>query len=149
MDDGFECRDVRPSDVAIVTRHRFAGSPGHDAERDAFEAWIAARIPTGAYVGRLAEIDGAVVAGAGIVLLDWGPTRGNLGGVCGRVVAVYTEPTWRRRGLASALVRQAMDKAAALGVCDFRLAASPEGAGVYRGLGFRTYDAEMILKTRP
>ena len=146
--DGLEWRDARAADAAIVTRHRFAGAPRRDAERNAFECWVTARISAGTYLGRLAEIDGAVVAGAGIVLLDWGPTRGNLSGICGRVVAVYTEPPWRRRGLASALVRQAMDRAVALGACDFRLAASAEGAGVYRGLGFQRYDAEMILKTQ-
>ena len=146
MDLLFDCRDALPADAALVTRHRFAGTGGPDAERAAFEAWVHARIAAANYLGRLACIDGEVVAGAGIVLLDWGPTRGNLGGICGRIVAVSTEPPWRRRGIASALVRQVIGMAAARGVRDFRLAASAEGAGVYRRLGFKTYDAEMILK---
>ena len=107
---------------------------------------MAARIRSGAGIGRVAGIDGRVVAGAGLVLLDWGPTRGNAGGVCGRVVAVYTDPAWRWRGLASTLVKQVMERAAAQGVRDFRRAASADGATLYRALGFRSYDAEMVFK---
>jgi GNAT superfamily N-acetyltransferase len=146
MDAPLDIHDVGPADAAVVTRHRFAESGAPDAERAAFEAWVAQRIASGSYLGRIASREGVVVAGAGIVLLDWGPTRGNLSGVCGRIVAVHTEPAWRRRGIAGLLVRQAMNMAQGRGVRDFRLAASADGAGVYRGLGFRTYEAEMILK---
>ncbi len=146
MQDSFEFRDVLPSDAAVVTRHRFDGVAGCDAERKAYESWVRRRIEAATYIGRVAQIDGVVVSGAGIVLLDWGPTRGNVCGVLGRVVAVCTEPALRRRGLASSLLRQVMAQAASHGVCDFRLAASAEGAGLYRALGFRPYGAEMILK---
>jgi GNAT superfamily N-acetyltransferase len=146
MESPVEYRDVVGSDAQVVTRHRFDESAGCDAERRAYEAWVATRIATGTYVGRVALVGETVVAGAGVVLLDWGPTRGNVGGICARVVAVYTDPALRRRGLASELVRQAMQRAASLGVRDFRLAASEDGAGMYRQLGFRPYRAEMIFK---
>jgi len=146
MENAPACRDVHAADAAVVTQHRFEGSSGHPLEREAYETWVSARIRSGAYIGRVAEIEGRVVAGAGLVLLDWGPTRGNAGGVCGRVVAVFTEPAWRRRGLASGLVEQVMDRAAAQGVRDFRLAASADAAALYRALGFRPYGAEMVFK---
>ena len=147
MELPFDWRDVLPADAALVTHHRLAGVDGVHAERRAFETWVSTRIAAGTFIGRFACAEGEVIAGAGIVLLDWGPTRGNLGGVCGRVVAVFTELPWRRRGLALALVRQVMDRAAAHGVHDFRLAASTEGASVYRRLGYRSYGSEMMLKT--
>ena len=146
MENAPACRDVLAADAAVVTRHRFDGSSALPLECEAYETWVSARIRSGVYLGRVAEIEGRVVAGAGLVLLDWGPTRGNAGGVCGRVVAVFTESAWRRRGLASALVRQVMDRAAAQGVRDFRLAASADGAALYRALGFRPYGAEMVFK---
>jgi GNAT superfamily N-acetyltransferase len=146
MENAPACRDVLAADAAVVTQHRFEGSMEHPLERKAYESWVSARIRSGAYIGRVAEIEGRVVAGAGLVLLDWGPTRGNVGGVCGRVVAVFTEPAWRRRGLAGGLVEQVMDRAAEQGVRDFRLAASANGAMLYRGLGFRPYGAEMVFK---
>lgn len=148
MDPLPDFRDARIADAAHVTHHRFSGPGGPREERAAFQAWVRERMAGASYIGRLACVDGQVVAGAGIVLLDWGPTRGNLGGVCGRIVAVFTEPAWRRRGTACAAVKQVMDRAAARGVRDFRLAASAEGAGVYRRLGFQAYDAEMILKMK-
>jgi GNAT superfamily N-acetyltransferase len=139
-------RDALVADSHVVTRHRFEGSVGHDAERQAYQAWVSERIARGLYIGRLASDGGHVVSGAGIVLLDWGPTRGNVGGICARVVAVFTEPGFRRRGVASELVRQVMELATALGVRDFRLAASADGASIYRALGFRAYGAEMTFK---
>jgi predicted GNAT family acetyltransferase len=146
MGNLFDYRDVVASDVATVTTHRFDETVDCAAEREAWAAWVSRRIATGVYIGRFALLEGAVVAGAGVVMLDWGPTRDNVSGVCGRIVAVYTQPALRCRGLASALVRQVMDRAVQHGVRDFRLAASVAGSGVYRQLGFRPYDAEMIFK---
>jgi len=146
MENAPACRDVLVADAAIVAHHRFEGSSEHPLERAAYETWVSSHIQSGAYLGRVAEIDGRVVAGAGLVLLDWGPTRGNVGGLCGRVVAVFTEPAWRRRGLARGLVKQVIDRAAERGVRDFRLAASADGAALYRALGFRPYGAEMVFK---
>lgn len=142
----FEYRDVVASDARILTRHRFADAPGCEEERAAYERWVASRVATKVYVGRLAVMEGVVVSGAGLVFLDWGPTRGNVGGLCARVVAVFTEPALRGRGLASRLVREVVARGRERGVRDFRLAASSEGAGLYRELGFRSYGAEMILK---
>jgi GNAT superfamily N-acetyltransferase len=146
MEAFFECRDVVASDVQTVTMHRFVDAADCNEERAAYMRWVAGRIITQAYLGRLAVVDGKVISGAGLVLLDWGPTRGNVGGICARVVAVFTEPALRRRGLASRLVREVVERGRELGVRDFRLAASSEGAGLYRELGFRSYGAEMILK---
>ena len=149
MDREIEYRDVLATDADVLAGHRFDGAVDCDAERVAYSSWVTGRISSGTYLGRVALVDSAVVAGAGVVLLDGGPTRGNVGGILARVVSVYTRPALRRRGVASELVRQVMDKAASLGVRDFRLAASAEGAGLYRALGFRSYDAEMILKLPP
>lgn len=62
------------------------------------DAAVIARIERGSYAGVLAESDGVVVAGAGTVLLDWGPTRGEPTGLRARIVNVYTATDWRRRG---------------------------------------------------
>ena len=146
IDLNVEWRDASSADAAVVSHHRFEGRTEPRAEFEAYLAWVEPRLANGRYLGCLATHDGDVVAGAGVVLLDWGPTRGNLSGVAGRVVAVYTDPAWRRRGLAGALVRRALARAQAQGVRDFRLAASAEGANVYRSIGFEPYVAEMKLR---
>jgi GNAT superfamily N-acetyltransferase len=142
-------RDALPADAAVLTHHRFDTATGCDAERAAYSEWVRRRVEGGAYIGRLALVGGVVISGAGVVLLDWGPTRGNVGGLVGRVVAVFTEPEWRRRGVAGELLRQVMACAAAQGVRDFRLAASTDGAGLYTAIGFKPYGAEMVFKGLP
>lgn len=57
------------------------------------------------------------------------------GGVAG-VYNVATLASWRRRGIASAVLRAALADAAAGGVDTAVLQAAPDGVGVYRRLGF-------------
>lgn len=59
-----------------------------------------------------------------------------LTGRIGTVVNVYTRPSYRRRGLAGALMKQAMDAAVPLGLSYLELSATEAGAPLYRKLGF-------------
>ncbi len=108
--------------------------------------WLAPRIERGTYVGFVADDKGIVIAGAGAVLLDWGPTRGEPSGTRARIVNVFTEHDRRGRGIAKALIDSVMVACAELGVRVFSLAASPDGASMYRSLGFVPYENEMILR---
>jgi ribosomal protein S18 acetylase RimI-like enzyme len=56
---------------------------------------------------------------------------------------VLVDPAFRRRGIATALVRAALDRLEAEGVEAVKLDATPEGAPVYEGLGF---EAELLIK---
>jgi GNAT superfamily N-acetyltransferase len=140
-------RAARPEDADAIASHRYyRGEPAADVE--AYAAWLPSRIERGTYVGFVAEADGHVVAGAGAVLLDWGPTRGDTAGVRARIVNVYTASAWRRQGIASSLVRAVMAACTGAGVRTFSLATSPEGAAMYVALGFEPYPEEMILRPR-
>ena len=108
--------------------------------------WLAPRIERGTYVGFVADDKGIVIAGAGAVLLDWGPTRGEPSGTRARIVNVFTDHDRRGRGIAKALIDSVMVACAELGVRVFSLAASPDGASMYRSLGFVPYENEMILR---
>ncbi len=69
-------------------------------------------INEGKYIGWLTEDEGKVVAGAGLLLLDWPPhpldprstQRGYL-------LNVYVEPEYRRRKLASHLIEYVLAEA--------------------------------------
>ena len=65
----------------------------------------------------------------------------------GRVLAwvgmVLVDPEFRRRGIATALVRAALDSLEAEGASAVKLDATPEGAQVYEGLGF---EAELRIE---
>jgi GNAT superfamily N-acetyltransferase len=136
-------RDVVPDDAREVARHR-GFPPSELAAQAGYAAWLAPRIAAGAYVGRIAVTsDGRVIGGAGAVLLDWGPTRDNPGGTLARLVNVFTDEAWRRRGVARTLVRSVLARCEAAGVREFNLAATPEAAPLYAALGFAAYPAEM------
>ena len=66
--------------------------------RPGYAAWVAPRLESGHYLGRLAVDGENVVGGAGAVVLDWGPTRANPGGRMARLVNVFVAESWRRRG---------------------------------------------------
>ena len=130
------------SDADQIARH--ACYREEDAHRRAgYADWLIPRIEAGKYVGLLAIHDGAVIGGAGVVLLDWGPTRGNPGGLMGRVANVFVEPQHRGQGIARSLVANVMAHCEALGVREFNLGATPEGRALYQTLGFVDYPAEM------
>jgi GNAT superfamily N-acetyltransferase len=138
-------RETRPGDAARIATHRYhRGEPQSDV--DAYAQWLAPRIARGTYVGFVAELAGQPIAGAGAVLLDWGPIRGEPGGTRARLVNVFTEAAHRRQGLARALLQRVMDSCDARGIRVFNLAASSDGAPLYRVLGFVPYEGEMILR---
>lgn len=136
------------SDAPTLARHRYFRPQERPEDLAAYAAWAQSRLDSGSYLGWVAEHDGRIVAGAGAVVLDWGPSRGDPTALRARVVNVFTEPDWRRRGLARALVARVLDQAAALGIRTFSLASTDDGASLYASLGFMPYPAERLL-TRP
>ncbi len=149
MEKSWTLRAVDRSDARCIAWHRYYRSESSD-DVEAYVAWVASRIESGVYVGTLAELNGNVIAGAGATVMDWGPTRGDPCQFRARVVNVnvYTMPAWRHQGIASALVREVVEACQALGIRTLTLAASAEGAPLYRSLGFAPYPEEMIKRPR-
>lgn len=104
----------------------------------AHEPWVAQAISDNRYLGWLTEDDGQVVAGAGLLLLDWPPhpldprstTRGYL-------LNVYVELDYRRRHLASNLIELALAEARRRGIRVVALHSTEEGRRLYESAGFR------------
>jgi GNAT superfamily N-acetyltransferase len=99
------------------------------------------------YVGWLASPKNGperIVAGAGVQLRKVSPhpqPKANreiaiVSGLQAIVQNVYTEPEWRRRGLAALLIKRIIDWAREQGIESVVLHASKEGRGVYERLGF-------------
>ncbi|HET6952241.1 MAG TPA: GNAT family N-acetyltransferase, partial [Acidimicrobiales bacterium] len=91
---------------------------------------------TAAVVAEHPDAAGRLVAcGVGRILVRLpGPRTPD--GRYGHIASMVTEPAWRRRGLASGIVQGLLDWFAGQGVRKVDLHASPEGAPVYRALGF-------------
>jgi len=141
-----ETRTATVADSAILTHHRHrmfvdAGrrdSPVLHVMSQNFEPWVVRMIKEGKYLGWLTEDDGKVVAGAGLLLLDWPPhpldprstQRGYL-------LNVYVEPEYRRRKLASHLIEYALAEARRRKIRVVALHSTDEGRALYESNGFR------------
>ena len=101
------------------------------------------------YIGWLAspaDEPGKIIAGAGVSLREVAPhpqpnTSGKFEIVSGRqaiIQNVYTEPGWRRRGLAQLLMKEIIAWSQKTGIDSLVLHASDEGRPLYEKLGFVT-----------
>ena len=99
------------------------------------------------YVGWLASPEnepGQIVAGAGLQLREVPPhpqtnPNGKIDIVSGRqaiIQNVFTEPEWRRRGVAALLIERIIDWTREQGIDSLVLHASDEGRALYERLGF-------------
>ncbi len=143
METKWSLRRVVSADAEQVAAHGQWNEPASSARRIAYATWVRPRIESGAYVGWFAIQGEVVLAGAGAILLDWGPTRANPGGVMARINNVFTDVHWRRLGIARALLDAVLEHCEALGVQEFNLGATPEAHALYASLGFEAYAPEM------
>jgi GNAT superfamily N-acetyltransferase len=101
----------------------------------------------GDYIGwvvSLADEPERIVAGAGVQLREVPPhpqtnANGKIDILSGRqaiIQNVFTEPEWRRRGLAGLLIKRIIDWSREEGVDSLVLHASDEGRALYERLGF-------------
>jgi GNAT superfamily N-acetyltransferase len=150
--DGFSLRVATPADAVLIARHRAA--MWRDMGRlqaDQFDPMVEATAPRlarlmteGRYHGWLlahADRPALVVAGAGVVLREQLPFPIDGGrairfGEQGLVINVYTEPAYRRRGLAERVMRALLAWCETRGLSSVVLHASDGGRPLYERLGF-------------
>ncbi len=138
-------RPARDADALAIAQHRYPDSQGESLEL--YAAWVSLAIGRGTYLGWLSEAGNTVIAGAGLVLLDWGPTQSDPNPLRGRISNVYTQPAWRQRGLATALLQRCLAEADARGVRVLNLSTSPQARALYERLGFEASRTEMVKGT--
>jgi GNAT superfamily N-acetyltransferase len=147
----YTIRPATPADAAVIAGHRLAmfrdmGEVPTEAlaaqllaqSTAALIAWLHDQ----SYLGWLAGDDaGAVIAGAGVHIKPQLPRISHDGAEVVTaplplVVNVYTEPEWRGRGIARALMKVLMEWAAGQGADRLVLHASDAGRPLYQSLGF-------------
>jgi GNAT superfamily N-acetyltransferase len=145
-------RRATVADAAILARHRVEMfremgqvTPGISGPLfEASRAYFVAAIPAERYIGWVCESSSGpkvVIGGAGMQLRELAPRPDRSGqhlpsGPEGYVLNVYTEPQWRRQGVADSLLRALIAWATARGVQRLSLHASAEGRPLYEKLGF-------------
>ena len=158
--DRLRVRSARPDDAAEVARlaELMYRSLGLAFDDDVWEKWrVAAQQAVRARLGAdltvvVAEDPGVpgrlVACGAGLIS-ERLPGPGQTSRRVGYVQWMSTEPAFRRRGLARAVLRALLAWFAAQGVDNVELHASPEGRPLYRSEGFWEGSTGLALRRRP
>ncbi|HET6899887.1 MAG TPA: GNAT family N-acetyltransferase [Vicinamibacteria bacterium] len=119
------CEDMGHRDSAVLEAMVADG-------RGLLRRWL----EEGVYRGWLAERDGVVVAGGGIIVSTWLPNAADPQDRRATILNVYTEPAHRRQGLARALMEVMVGWCRAQGFRAVTLDASDDGRALYESMGF-------------
>src|SRR5512146_2158930 len=154
--DEITLRHAVSDDLGAIVHHRRAmfEDMGYKeaAVLDAMEAtcrpFFARALAEGWYRGWVAQDgDGQVVAGGGILILPWPSHPRDSQTRRPMIVNVYTEPAYRRRGLARRLMVIMLDWLRREGYGTVALHASDFGRPLYESLGFQATN-EMGLQLK-
>lgn len=103
-----------------------------------FEPWVAKMINEQKYFGWLTSDRDRVIAGAGLLILDWPPhPLDPLSVHRGYLLNVYVEPEYRRRKLASHLIELALAEARLRKIRVVALHSTEAARRMYESNGFR------------
>jgi GNAT superfamily N-acetyltransferase len=145
VSDPFTVRLATVEDISTILAQRramfhdmgFTDSAALEAMEVRFRPWVRQKMEQGEFLTWLAEDgQGRVVAGAGLWLQEWPPTPHSVMDRRGYVLNVYTDPDYRRRGLARRLmlIIEVWCREHALPIVT--LHASADGRPLYDSLGF-------------
>lgn len=149
---------IRPATVAdgeIILHHRrrmFADmGEGNESELDAMVAsarpLLATVLRDGSYRGWLIEVADTVVAGGGVAVVPYQPTPFDVLPRRAYILNMYTEPAYRRQGLAKQVLEAIVTWCREQGLKAVLLHASDAGRPLYEQMGFQPTN-EMRLDLR-
>ena len=132
------------NDVETVVRHRIEMframgiNPDHlIAMEEPARAYFSEAMANGRYLAFLADDDGKIVAGGGIVLLHWPATAIEARDSRPMILNMFTESEYRRRGLARRIMQAMLDWCKKEGYKSVSLHASQYGRPLYESMGFQ------------
>ncbi len=149
-----EIRRATVDDVEAVVRLRlaFCGEMEGIDDEAALRAlagvirrYLEAKLASGEFIAWLAAEDGVNVSIGGLVFYERPPTARNPAGLDAYVGNMYTVPGWRRKGLATALLREIIAYVKGTQLRRLRLHASEAGRPVYAKVGFEPNPALLDL----
>jgi ribosomal protein S18 acetylase RimI-like enzyme len=140
-------RLVSVDDLDTICRHREemfreSNTPGRTAEllgtmTTHFREWLAPRLADGSYFGYLVEEQREVVAGIGLLVIDWPPHPSHRAqDKRGYVLNVLVAPAYRKKGIARNLMELGERELAARGVSFAALHATRMGKPLYESMGW-------------
>ncbi len=119
-----------------------------DRTQQASEQYLREALPSGGYRAWMAETDGGrVVSSGGIAIVPWPGSPDFPGTRRGWILGIYTEPKFRRRGIARRIMETIIDWCRSEGFGYVSLHASDDGRLLYEKMGFQpTNEMRLYLK---
>ena len=136
-----EYRPLAASDVDAfiemrVRQLREEGATEDIDLRPALRDYYARHMADGSFVSWLAVDGGQIIATSGLSIVEKPPYFSCPSGRIGLLSSMYTQPEYRRRGIARALLSRLMDEARARGCGAVQITASDMGVLLYADFGF-------------
>jgi GNAT superfamily N-acetyltransferase len=138
-------------DLDVLVRHRIQMfvDMGVPVDREMlareFASWLREHMPSGAYRAWIVQDADAIAGGGGAELIAWPPGPTYPGRRAVFVFNVYTEPAYRRRGVARTLMTAIHQWSAQNGATSVALNASAEGRPLYEALGYAVSPRPMMF----
>jgi GNAT superfamily N-acetyltransferase len=152
---GFKIRRASAKDLGLLVDHRqqmfeeMTGTKRGEANLagDAYRNWAKEMLKQKLYHGYIVtDIRGSVATSGCVWLRQVQPSRGHPASLVPYLMSMYTAPEFRRKGLASIIVKQAMAWAKKNRYTEMYLHASVTGRKVYSQLGWeRVWEMEVDL----
>jgi GNAT superfamily N-acetyltransferase len=143
--EGISIREAVPSDISEILRQRrrmyedmhYTDVPALDAMLALSEEYLKTAMANGSFRAWLASHVNRVVAGGGIILTPWLAHPYDLECRRATILNVYTDPEYRRRGIARQIMRTLVEWCRSEGLARVTLHASEDGRHLYESLGFK------------
>ena len=153
MQPEYKIRLATIDDAAIIARHRanmfFDMGYFNEAEAQVIETnslpMLREMLASGEYRGWLAEFEGQIVAGGGMILRRLLPRLGSIsGGREAYILNMFTDHEHRRKNLARQIMQVMIDWCQESNIGRVSLHASDEGRPLYESMKFKATN-EMML----
>ena len=108
--------------------------------------YFSANLDNGSLICWVGVADANILATAAICFYQLPPTFSNPSGRVAYITNMYTNPAYRKRGIALLLLNKLIDEAKVLNYTGARLHASDLGKGVYKKAGFVDTTGYMALR---
>jgi GNAT superfamily N-acetyltransferase len=152
---GYTIRAASVADIPHVVHHRermfreMGTVCDYAAMADACTRWYIEALPAGTYRGWMAETDGRVIGGGGLIVTPWSPGPSRFDPRMAWVYNVFVEPGHRGRGVARRLMEAMHAWCLEHRIERLALNATEAGARVYRTQGYTVVPDPMMRLDLP
>ena len=136
-------------DIFIAMRIRQLREEGAKEEIDLYPAlrdYYERHLTDGTFISWLAVSEGRIIGTSGMSFVEKPPYFGCPTGRIGLLSSMYTDPAFRRQGIARELLRRVTEEARAYGCQTVQITASDMGVLLYTAFGFEKNKNFMQLK---